>query len=117
MSTTAILWVLWLAAAVPADGVPDEAADRTASTATDVDAAAEEAPAPPVQQGPKRISGMSVLGNQEAPKSLVIVPWQSSEIGESVGISTLLDDSKRPVDRAVFLRELRYYEIRSERTP
>ena len=62
---------------------------------------------------PKTISGMSILGNQEAPKSLVIVPWKSSEIGDSLGLATLLDDSRRPVDRDVFMRELAYYEIRS----
>jgi hypothetical protein len=62
---------------------------------------------------PKMISGMSILGNQEAPKSLVIVPWKSSEIGDSIGLATLLDDSRRPVDRDVFMRELAYYEVRS----
>jgi hypothetical protein len=64
--------------------------------------------------GPKVISGMSILGNQEAPKSLVIVPWKSSEIGNAVGIATLLDDSRRPVDRDVFARELAYYQIKAE---
>jgi hypothetical protein len=59
--------------------------------------------------------GMSVLGNQEAPTSLVIVPWKSSEVGRATGISPLLDDSRRPVDKEVFMRELRYYEIRSEK--
>lgn len=65
----------------------------------------------------KRIDGMSILGNQEAPTSLVIVPWKSSEIGDSLAISTMLDDSKRPVDREVFLRALNYYEIRSSTKP
>ena len=69
------------------------------------------------KEGAKVISGMSILGNQEAPKSLVIVPWKSSQLGDSLGISTLLDDSRRPVDREVFLRALSYYEIRSETTP
>jgi hypothetical protein len=72
------------------------------------DEAAKAAPA-----GPKVISGMSILGNQEAPKSLVIVPWKSSEIGDAVGIATLLDDSRRPVDRDVFARELAYYQIKA----
>jgi hypothetical protein len=58
--------------------------------------------------------GMSILGNQEAPKALVIVPWKSSELGNGPGVSTLLDDSRRPVDKEVFLRMLSYYEIRSE---
>jgi hypothetical protein len=61
--------------------------------------------------------GMSVLGNQEAPTSLVIVPWKSSEVGRSPGISPMLDDSRQPVDKEVFMRALRYYEIRSETKP
>jgi hypothetical protein len=60
---------------------------------------------------------MSILGNQEAPKSLVIVPWKSSEIGNSMDISTMLDDSRQPVDKEVFMRALRYYEIRSGTKP
>jgi hypothetical protein len=62
----------------------------------------------------KEVSGMSVLGNQEAPKALVLVPWKSSEIGASLGISTMLDDSRQPIDKEVFMRALSYYEIRSE---
>jgi hypothetical protein len=60
--------------------------------------------------------GMSILGNQEAPKSLVIVPWKSSEIGNSLGISTMLDDSRQPIDKEVFMRVLSYYELRSQTT-
>jgi hypothetical protein len=60
--------------------------------------------------------GMSILGNQEAPKALVIVPWKRSEIGTALGVSTMLDDSRLPVDKEVFIRMLRYYEIRSETT-
>jgi hypothetical protein len=62
----------------------------------------------------KVVSGMSILGNQDAPKSLVIVPWKGSELGDSVGISTMLDDSRLPIDKEVFMRMLSYYEIRSE---
>jgi Na+-transporting methylmalonyl-CoA/oxaloacetate decarboxylase gamma subunit len=60
--------------------------------------------------------GMSILGNQEAPKALVIVPWKRSELGNVVGISTMLDDSRQPIDKEVFMRNLSYYEIRSETT-
>jgi hypothetical protein len=60
--------------------------------------------------------GMSILGNQEAPKALVIVPWKRSELGNAVGISTMLDDSKLPIDKEVFMRMLSYYEIRSDAT-
>jgi hypothetical protein len=58
--------------------------------------------------------GMSILGNQEAPKALVIVPWKSSELGNGPSVSTLLDDSRRPVDKEVFMRMLLYYEISSQ---
>ena len=64
-------------------------------------------------QQPNEMSGMSILGNEETPKSLVIVPWKSSELGEDLSISNTLDDRARPVDKEVFLRELRYYTIRS----
>src|SRR5215468_6827935 len=60
--------------------------------------------------------GMSILGNQEAPKALVIVPWKSSELGNGPSVSTLLDESRLPVDKEVFRRMLIYYEIRSETT-
>ena len=58
--------------------------------------------------------GMSILGNQEAPKALVIVPWKSSELGNGPNVSTLLDDSRLPIDKEVFMRMLSYYEVRSE---
>ncbi len=61
---------------------------------------------------PKTMSGMSILGNEETPKSLVIVPWKSSEMGDALSLSDTLDDRATAVDREVFLRELRYYEIR-----
>ena len=61
----------------------------------------------------KAMSGMSILGNQEAPKSLVIVPWKSSEIGNGIGVARALDTSIKAVDKKVFERELRYYRIRS----
>ena len=63
--------------------------------------------------GDKSLSGMSILGNQEAPKSLVIVPWKSSELGDTLGLAESLDDARQPVDNQVFMRELSYYEIRS----
>src|SRR5438876_11666872 len=61
--------------------------------------------------------GMSILGNQEAPKALVIVPWKRSELGNVPGISTLLDDSRKPIDKEVFMRMLSYYEIAQRRKP
>jgi hypothetical protein len=62
---------------------------------------------------PKTMSGMSILGNEEAPKALVIIPWKSSRLGDEISLSDTLDDRAQPVDKEVFLRELRFYEIRS----
>jgi hypothetical protein len=63
------------------------------------------------QEDDKLISGMSIVGDQESPKSLVIVPWKSSDLGDRLNVSRLLDDGRQPVDRDVFMRELDYYQI------
>ena len=60
----------------------------------------------------KLLSGMSIVGNDEAPKSLVIVPWKSAELGDTLDVANALGDGRTPVDRDVFMRELTYYEIR-----
>ena len=70
--------------------------------------AAEEA----TETDSERRLGMSIVGNDEAPKSLVIVPWKSSEVGDMLDVSRALDDGRQPVDRDVFKRQLDYYEIR-----
>ncbi len=71
-------------------------------------AAAEEA----TETDSERRLGMSIVGNDEAPKSLVIVPWKSSELGDMLDVSRALDDGRQPVDRDVFNRQLDYYQIR-----
>ena len=87
----------------------EEAADE-AETSEDVQVEEEQGDG---YKSPKTLSGMSILGNEEAPKSLVIIPWKSSELGDDISLSDTLDDRARPVDKDVFLRELSYYEIRS----
>ena len=67
----------------------------------------------PKPGGDKEMTGMSILGNDDAPKALVIVPWKSSGLGDVLDVSRALDDGRQPVDRDVFLRELDYYEIRA----
>lgn len=65
------------------------------------------------EKGDKLLGGMSIVGNDEAPKSLVIVPWKSSQLMDTLDVSRILDDGRQPVDRDVFMREIDYYEIRS----
>jgi hypothetical protein len=62
-------------------------------------------------EGDKLLDGMSIVGNDEAPKSLVIVPWKSSALGDALAVSRVLDDGRQPVDKDVFMRELDYYQI------
>jgi hypothetical protein len=67
----------------------------------------------PAAKGDKLISGMSIVGNDEAPKSLVIVPWKSSALGGVLEFSKGLADGRQAVDKDVFLRELSYYQIKA----
>jgi hypothetical protein len=61
---------------------------------------------------PHVVSGMSIMGNSEAPKSLYIVPWKTSEIGLNTELtSSLLNDDMAPVDKTVFMRELDFYKL------
>ncbi len=85
--------------------------DGAAKTGTSTDSATKTGTAP--AGGDVKMSGMSILGNEEAPKSLVIVPWKSSQMADMPSVSRLLDSSTQPVDKDVFMRELAYYEIRS----
>jgi hypothetical protein len=87
----------------------EEPSGVATDAATAEDAAEERDP-----NAPRLMSGMSILGNEEAPKSLVIVPWKASELGADISLSDTLDDRAQPVDKEVFLRELRFYEIRAE---
>lgn len=59
----------------------------------------------------KELSGMSIVGNDEAPKSLYIVPWKSSEIGVETSLDMMLNESDVPVDREVFMRQLEFYQV------
>ena len=74
-------------------------------------ARAEDPPAAPDKD--KVLSGMSIVGNDEAPKSLVIVPWKSAGLGDTLDVGSSLGDGRQPVDRDVFMRELDYYQIRA----
>jgi hypothetical protein len=59
----------------------------------------------------KELSGMSIVGNDEAPKSLYIVPWKNSEVGVETSLNTMLNEGDVPMDRDVFKRQLEYYKV------
>ena len=75
-------------------------------------ALAEEGKQSSASTDEKEISGMSILGNNDAPKSLYIVPWKSSDIGTETELkSSLLSEDMVPVDKPVFQREIDFYRI------
>ena len=63
----------------------------------------------------KQLSGMSIVGNDEAPKALYIVPWKRSDVGAETGLSMLLTERAAPVDRDVFMRQLDFFEISTKK--
>jgi hypothetical protein len=115
MSRSWLLVLLLSTGVVLADEAP-EAKPETAATQAQEQKPKDAKDAKKKKEDAKSLSGMSVLGNQEAPKALVIVPWKSSAIGASLGASTMLDDSRQPIDKEVFMRVLSYYEVRSTTT-
>ena len=104
------------AATQSADAAKQRTKKHSASTrAADskADPAGEPSEAAAQPGGDVKMSGMSILGNEDAPKSLVLVPWKSSQLADMPSVSRLLDASTRPVDKDVFMRELAYYEFKS----
>jgi len=60
-------------------------------------------------------TGMSVLGNDEAPKSLFIVPWKTSEMSAETSLNRALSEYDEPVDREVFMRHLDFFEVSTKK--
>ena len=107
------LLLAFLVAGSAASRADEAAADKAASPAAAEAAQVAAVQPKPDAAGSKTLSGISILGNQEAPKALVIVPWKSSQLGDSLGIAKSLDDGRQPIDKDVFMRQLSYYEIRA----
>ena len=68
-------------------------------------------PASAADEEEKVLGGMSIVGNDEAPKSLAIVAWRSSDLGDTLNALRALDAGLEPVDKEVFMRQLDYYQI------
>jgi hypothetical protein len=54
------------------------------------------------------MEGTAIIGNQELPKVLYIVPWKPSELPDlsEPPLQSLIDDALAPVDREEFRREV-----------
>ncbi len=78
-------------------------------------ARAEDSQSSPAGPEVKEISGMSVVGNDEAPKSLSIVPWKKSELALERRMNKMLTETPEPVDREEFQRQLNFYELSTKK--
>ena len=58
-----------------------------------------------------KMDGTAIIGNQELPKVLYIVPWKKSEVPDmnQPPLESLIDEALQPIDREVFQRQVNYY--------
>jgi len=93
----------------------DEKTTAPLSARESEQAAAAREPKVDQEAETKKMSGMSIVGNEEAPKSLYIVPWKSSEIGVQTTLDTMLSEDDVPVDREVFKRQIEFYQVSTDK--
>jgi len=63
-------------------------------------------------EGFKQMKGISIRGDKEAPRSLVIVPWHDAEHKQNTSLSSsLVDDSLQAIDQNELERQLRLHEL------
>lgn len=92
---------------------PAWAADPSAEPAGSADGA--ESTAGDEDPEVRGLSGTSIIGNRELPKSLYIVPWKNSEVGLRTDLSRdLLDEGLNPVDPNEFERQVDYYQFHQQ---
>lgn len=105
--------VRWLAALVLfAPQAWAQEAEPAAAAPAEEPAVATDDPAPPTMDH-LELDPTAITGNRELPKVMVIVPWKKSELGDLTGMpaNSLLNEVLEPIDREVFRRELRYFEV------
>ncbi len=58
------------------------------------------------------MQGLSIIGNQELPRMLYIVPWKASELPElsEPPLQSLIDEALAPIEREEFRRNVIYYD-------
>jgi len=62
-------------------------------------------------QNVQELNGISIIGNKELPKSLVIVPWKASLPGEGdFFLQRHINEYIQPVDKEVFQRKVDFYQ-------
>lgn len=64
----------------------------------------------------RQLDGMAVIGNEELPRALFIVPWKQAELGDGAPAprSGLINERMGPLDPDVFRRELEHRRALSQ---
>lgn len=62
------------------------------------------------------LQGTAIIGNQELPKVLYIVPWKKASLPDlgAPPLQSLISDALSPLERDEFQRQVRYYYQLSE---
>ena len=65
----------------------------------------------PAEEAVIELEGTTVIGNQELPKVLYIVPWQKSELPDvaDLPLNRLVEQAIQPVERDSFQRQVKFY--------
>lgn len=105
------LLAAWPALAWAQDEMP-AVSDELPAVSTEVPATA----APDAQDGPVvQAPGMAIIGDQESPLGLYIMPWRQSAAATGLDRpARLLDDALMPLDPDVFRRQVEYHRALSE---
>ena len=106
----------WTACAWSQDEVP-ALPDEQPAISTEEPALAPEPEAAPQKPGgvQKARTGTTVIGEQEAPLGLYIMPWRQSQAQAGLDRpARLLDEALVPLDPEVFKRQVEYHRALSE---
>lgn len=117
-SATQVLLLVSCGASWAADAPVSNATAASAKVTTAASKPAVQ-PANPLKTAASKTSDQLVLdptlvsGNRELPKVMYIVPWKKADLSDLPGqpFNTLLDEALTPVDREVFQRQVKYYEV------
>lgn len=61
----------------------------------------------------RKVEDISIIGNRELPKSLIIVPWKGANMSDEPNLpeKSLVDKRFQLVNRSQLLREIQFYKL------
>lgn len=67
-----------------------------------------------VAEDVREVDGISIQGNTELPKNMIIVPWKQQNLSDNVDLpeNSLTDEAFDSIDQKTLLRNIEFYNIR-----